>query len=245
MDREIRSVLAVDNSASMIFYLGTLLTRLGYKVTAARSAEEALQLMETAVPSLVLTEMSLPRMNGIGLLKRIQETPLLKEVPVIILTSENDPGLKDTCLRAGCAAYVSKPIEPDVLYRAMQAATESVPRLNIRLATSLKVIVGGTVLGGAARTEYATALSEGGIYIRTLYPQSVNTLAPLTLFIKNREMKAKGVVLYSYAMGQGPFKEPGMGMKFVDLAEEDRLSIRDFIKEQLTADIAAQAEGQG
>jgi hypothetical protein len=46
-------------------------------------------------------------------------------------------------------------------------------------------------------------------------------------------------------MGQGPFKEPGMGMKFVDIAEEDRLSIRDFIKEQLTADIAAQAEGQG
>ncbi len=243
MDREIRTVLAVDNSASMIFYLGTLLMRLGYKVTAARSAEEALRLMETVVPSLVLTEMSLPRMNGIGLLKRVQDTPRLKEVPVIILAYESDQGMKDTCLRAGCAAFLSKPIEPDVLYRAMQAATESVPRQNIRLATSLRVIVSGTVLGGAARTEYATALSEGGIYIRTLYPQSVNTLAPLTLFIKDRVMKAKAVVLYSYAMGQGPFQEPGMGMKFVELAEEDMLFIRNFIKEQLTADITAQAEG--
>ena len=93
MDREIRSVLAVDNSASMIFYLGTLLTRLDYKVISARSAEEALQMMETAVPSLVLTEISLPHMNGINLLKRIQETPRLKEVPVIILTYESDPGL--------------------------------------------------------------------------------------------------------------------------------------------------------
>ncbi len=244
MDRESRTVLAVDSSASMIFYLGTLLTRLGYKVTAARSAEEALQMMETAVPLIVLAEMSLPRMNGISLLKRIQDTPRLKEVPVIILAGESDAGLKDTCLRAGCAAYVNKPIEPDVLYRAMQAATESVPRQNIRLATSLKVIVGErTMLGGATRTEYATALSEGGIYIRTLYPQSVNTLTPVTLFIKDREMKAKAVVLYSYAMGQGPFKEPGMGMKFVEIREEDRLCIRNFIKEQLTADIESQAKG--
>ena len=244
MDREIRSVLAVDNSASMIFYLGTLLTRLDYKVISARSAEEALQMMETAVPSLVLTEISLPHMNGINLLKRIQETPRLKEVPVIILTYESDPALKDTCLRAGCTAFISKPIEPDVLYRAMQAATESVPRQNIRLATSFKVIVGGqAVIGGEARTEYATALSEGGVYIRTLYPLSVNTLIPLTLFIKDREMKAKAVVLYSYAMGQGPFKEPGMGMKFVEIAEANRLFIRYFIKEQLTADITAQAEG--
>ncbi len=244
MDREIRTVLTVDSSASMIFYLGTLLLRLGYKVLSARSAEEALRLMETAAPSLVLTEISLPRMNGISLLGRMREVPLLKEVPVIILTSESDPGMKDTCLRAGCTAYLNKPVEPDVLYRAMQAACESVPRQNIRLATSLKVIIGErTMLGGEARTEYATALSEGGIYIRTLYPQSMNTLTPLTLFIKDREMKVKAVVLYSYAMGQGPFKEPGMGMKFVEIAEGDRLFIRDFIKEQLTGDISVQAEG--
>lgn len=243
MDRETRSVLAVDSSASMLFYLGTLLTRLGYKVSAARSAEEAFRMMETGVPSLVLTEIALPKMNGISLLKRMHDTSFLKTVPVIILTYESDPALKDTCLRAGCTAYLNKSVEPDVLYRAMQAATESVPRQNIRLATSFKVIVGErTMLGGEARTEYATALSEGGIYIRTLYPLSVNTLSPLTLFIKDREMKVKAVVVYSYSMGQGPFKEPGMGMKFVEIAEGDRLFIKDFIKEQLTADIESQAE---
>ena len=182
--------------------------------------------------------------RSISLLKRMQDTPILKAVPVIILTSENDPGMKDTCLRAGCTAYLNKPVEPDVLYRAMQAACESVPRQNIRLTTSLKAVVGGqTMLGGEARTEYATALSEGGIYIRTLYPQSTNTLVPLTLFIGDRKINAKGAVLYSYSMGQGPYKEPGMGMKFVEIAEGDRLFIRDFIKEQLTADITAQAEG--
>jgi two-component system chemotaxis response regulator CheY len=246
MDREHRSVLAVDSSASMIFFLVTLLTRLGYKVTAARSAEEALRMMEAEVPSLVLTEIALPRMNGISLLKRMQDTPLLKAVPVIILTSENDQGMKDTALRAGCTAYLNKPVEPDVLYRAMQAACESVPRQNIRLATSFKVIAGErTMLGGEPRTEYATALSEGGIYIRTLYSQSVNTLIPLTLFIKDRVMKAKAVVLYSYAMGQGPFKEPGMGMKFVEISEEDRFFIRNFIKEQLTADIESHEQEEG
>ncbi|OGW27423.1 MAG: hypothetical protein A2X56_09655 [Nitrospirae bacterium GWC2_57_13] len=239
MEREKRAVLMVDSSASMLFFLGMILTRLGYVVSTTKTAEEALRMMDQDTPTLVISELTLPKMNGINLLRRVKEAPRLKMIPVIILTAETDPGLKDTCLRAGCEAYLSKPVEPDVLYRSIQAATESAPRHYIRLAASLTVSVGdGSVLGGAVRTEYATAISEGGLYVRTLYPQPRDTLTPLTLFVGGREINAKAVVLYSFSVGEGPFKEPGMGMKFTSISEEDRRAIREFIKQQLTSDLS-------
>lgn len=239
-DREIRTILLVDSSASIVFYLAMLLRRLEYKVVTARSGEEALRLMEEKIPSIVLTEIALTQMSGLQFLKRIKETALLKAVPVVVLTEETDPGTKATCTNMGCAAYLHKPIEPDVLYRTLQSVSESIPRANIRLQTSLKVVIGDdSAAGGAKRAEIATAISEGGLFVRTLYPQPSNTLTPLRISIGDREIKATAVVLYSYALGEGPYKEPGMGMKFVDITDEDRQRIRSFIKSQITKDIHA------
>lgn len=237
MNMEKRTILIVDGSTTMLFYHEMLLKRLEYHVVTARSGEDAIRTMEAGLPTIVMTDIPLPRMNGVQLLKRIKDSPGLKAVPVVMLSSDTDPGIKDTCLRLGCAAYLTRPVEPELLYRTIQSVSETTPRMNIRLATSLKAVVGdSTLLGGATRTEYATAISEGGCYIRTLYPQPQNALTPVRVFVNNHEIKAKAVVLYSYARNEGPFEEAGMGMKFIDISENDKLVIRDFIREQLTRD---------
>lgn len=246
MNRGVRSILLVDGSASILFSLGILLRRLEYKIQTARSAEEALRMMEDALPSIVVTDISLPNMSGTDLLKRMKDAPVLKAIPVVLLTAENDPGIRETCSRLGCTAYLVKPVEPEALFRTLQAVSESIPREHIRLKTSLKVIVGdGSVTGGAARTEFATAISEGGLYVRTLYPQPQNALTPIRVFLPNRVVSATAVVLYSFTLGGGPFKEPGMGMKFVEISDADRGMIRRFIKDQLTGDIVPQGEHHG
>ncbi len=240
-DREIRTIMLVDSSPSILFYLAMLLKRLEYKVVSARSAEEALRMMEDAVPSIVLTETSLPQMSGVEFLKKIKGTTRFKGIPVVVLTSEKDPGMKAACMREGCDAYLVKPAEPDALYRTLQSVSESMPRSHIRLSASLTVIVGDdSAMGGTKRTEYATAISEGGLFIRTLYPQPRNAVTPLTIVINDRKVRAKAVVLYTYAPGEGRFDEPGMGMKFVEISDADRAVIRDFIRERLTRDIAVQ-----
>lgn len=239
MERKTRSILLVDSSASLLFYLAMLLKRLEYKVMMAKSAEDALLIMEENLPSIVVTEMLLPHLSGIDFLKQVKDSVRFKAVPIVVLTSEKDPSMQETCMRMGCAAYLLKPVEPDALYRTLQAACESVPREHIRLNTSLKVIVGDdTAFGGASRTEYATAISEGGLFVRTLYPQPRNALTPIQVFINDKSIKVKAVVLYTYSLGEGPFKEPGMGMKFAEISDADRALIRKFIKEQLTKDIA-------
>jgi len=235
MDRENRTLLVVDRSATHLFYMGTMLRRLEYTVRAAKSAEDALRSMAEALPSLVITDTALPAMNGIDLLKRMKQDRQLKAVPVIIHGSESDPAVQERCMAAGCTAYFKKPADIETLYKAIQAALESAPRQTIRIETSLRVEVGdGTAPGGAVRQEYATALSEGGLYIKSLAPEPVNMVIPLKLFINDRVIKATAAVLYSSTKIGGQHKEPGMGMKFVTISMEDRAFVRDYIKEQIS-----------
>ncbi len=106
MNRESRTVLLVDGSASVLFYISMLLKRLEYKVATAQSAEDALRAMESALPAIVVTDTSLPGMSGTELLRRIKNAPPMKSVPVVILTSRSDAALKEECEKLGCSGFL-------------------------------------------------------------------------------------------------------------------------------------------
>jgi CheY-like chemotaxis protein len=237
--RVTRTLILVDGSASSLFYWGMLLKRLDYKVVTLRSHDEALRQMEMAMPAAVLVGSVLSGARGIDLIRKMKSMPSLRDVPAIMLSDREDRQEQDDCRRLGCTGWFSRDVEPDVLYRTIQSATESAPRTYIRLATSLKVVVGdGTSAGGGERTESATALSEGGLFVRTRYPQPRNALTPIRIDLDGAMVRAKAIVLYSSAQGDGPTGEPGMGMKFVDISDRDRGLIRTYIKKQLVKDIA-------
>jgi CheY-like chemotaxis protein len=235
MDRQIRSLLVVDSSASHIFFMGTMLRKLDYKVRSAMNAEDALRAMADALPSLVLTDTALPAKSGIAMLKEMRHSPQLKTVPVIVHSSESDSAVREACLSAGATAFYKKPTDFNVLYSAIQAATESVPRNSIRIDTQLKAEVKNSA--GATRQERVTALSEGGCYVCSSAPEPVHTLLSLTLFIKNRGITVSATVQYSSTLIGGQHKEPGMGMKFTSIRPEDRIFVRDYIKDQIARDI--------
>jgi two-component system chemotaxis response regulator CheY len=234
-----RSLLLVDSSAASLFYIGMLLKKLDYSVHTAMTAEDALKTLADTPPDLVITESSLPRMSGINMLRQMKQDSRLKDIRVIFYTSDNDPSLRTACKVAGCADFLKKPIEPDALYRAIQSATETAPRQTIRIDTSLKVEIGDAALpGGEMRTETVTSISGGGVYIMTLTPEPVDTVMPLKLYIRNREVKAQAVVLHSSPITVGEHKKPGMAMKFISISPEDKTFVQDFIKEQITRDIS-------
>jgi CheY-like chemotaxis protein len=239
MDREKRSLLVVDGSATYLFYMAMLLKKLDYTVRTAATVEQALKALTDPLPSLVITDTSLPGPRGMGVLQLMKKNPMLKNIPVIIHTSETDDAAREACVAAGCAAFFKKPADPDSLYRAMQTATEATPRQNIRIEVSLPVEVGSSAASGrTSRKELITTLSEGGLYIKTLTPEPVSAVLPLTLTIRNREIKTAAVVLYSSVKIGGPHKVPGMGLKFVSINQEDKALVHDFIQEQITKDLA-------
>ena len=183
----------------------------------AGTAEDGLRFTEIARPSAIIAELLLPKMSGIDLLSRIKQDPKTKDIPVIIHTHMKDPKVEELCLVAGCASFLRKPVDPNTLYRSVQHAVEATPRHYIRLKTCLKVIIGEEGESSIMSSECVTALSENGV-IRTVHPRPIKALLPITIFIADRQVKIRAIVLYSVTGASGPLKEPGMGMKFVDVS---------------------------
>jgi CheY-like chemotaxis protein len=235
-----QSLLLVDNSPSHLLYLGMLLKKLEYDVRTARSAEEALQSLTESSPTLVITESTLPRMSGINLLKQIRRDQRFKTIPIIIHTSDGDPAVRTACKVEGCAGFFKKPVHPDELYRVIQAATESVPRRTIRIATALQVQVGDASRPGETiRTETITSLSDGGLFIKTLTPEPAHTVLPLVITIRNKTLRVNSVVLYGSSQEGVDQKEPGMALRFADISSDDKKFIQDFVQEELMKGMAA------
>jgi cyclic di-GMP phosphodiesterase len=239
-ERKKRFLLLVDGNARDLFVTGMILQRLEYDVYVCGSAEDALDIMSNALPTLVIADVRLPRMSGADLLKRIKQEPATASVPVILLTPIADAGTEELCLAYGCASFLEKPVEPERLYYAVQHASETAPRSYVRLKTFLPAEVGvRPASGGTREPEVITALSENGCYVRTLTPRTVNSIHSVEFMVERTPVKAHAQVLYAFSMNKGPFKEPGMGMKFAAIPDADRQRIKDFIKGQITKDIHA------
>jgi CheY-like chemotaxis protein len=232
MESATRSIMLVDKSTTLRYYHGMLLTRLTYAILTAASPEEAMMILEHTIPSCVLSGFRFPMMSGSEFIKKLKSLERTRNVPVIVLTGEKDAAVRKTCIDLGCASFLTKPVEPARLYRDIQAATESMPRSNIRLGTSLKAVV-----GDVDRAAKATMISEGGLYLNTTVLRPKDAITPVRIFVKDREIKATAVVLYSHTQGGGVRREAGMGLKFLEITDEDRKFLRNFIEDQLTSDI--------
>jgi CheY-like chemotaxis protein len=233
-ERVTRLIVLVDGESSQLHYMSVLLQRLEYNIHTTKNAEDALDIIDVAHPSLVLTEITLSGMDGLELLKKIKRNPGTYAIPVFILTALKDSAIKDACLREGCNAFFQKPIDPDVLYAAIQKATETTPRQYIRLNTCLNVIVGAEKDSSTVIGDFVSALSENGMYISSAKPKPVGLQVPITIFLEDKKIDVEGMVLYSFERGKGPLRTPGMGIKFVRIKPEDQRQIKLFIGREIT-----------
>ena len=104
-------ILVVDDEESMCQYLSILLQKEGYEVTTVNSGVEALQVIEKDPFDVVMTDIQMPKMNGIQLLKGIKG--LDPTTPVIIMTAYASTETAVDALRQGAYDYVIKPFQTD------------------------------------------------------------------------------------------------------------------------------------
>ncbi|MCO5568260.1 hypothetical protein L7F22_021957 [Adiantum nelumboides] len=111
-------VLAVDDSVLDRKMIERLLRTSSYKVTTVDSGNKALEVLgiEGSLGlqiniSLIITDYCMPGMTGYDLLKRIKETSALKEIPVVIMSSENVPNRIQRCLEEGAKEFIMKPVQ--------------------------------------------------------------------------------------------------------------------------------------
>ena len=118
-------ILVIDDNPLNAKLTRLLLSRHGYLVATARDADEALALIETVKPHLILMDLQLPRLDGFALTRQLKRNPALRDVIVIALTAYAMKGDEQRALEAGCDGYISKPIDtrtlPQVVSRYLAA----------------------------------------------------------------------------------------------------------------------------
>ena len=110
-----KKVLAVDDSESMRRMVLLTLTGAGYDVVQACDGVEALELARNSAVDLVLTDVHMPRMDGITLVRQLRDLPHYKFTPMLILTTESSRDKKMDGKRAGATGWLIKPFDPPQL----------------------------------------------------------------------------------------------------------------------------------
>lgn len=111
------SILAVDDSPSLRMAVRAALTGAGYNVTEACDGVDALGKATSARFDMVITDLNMPNMDGLTLIRELRRTPSQMGVPIVFLTTESDDALKQEAKAAGATGWLVKPFNAEQLVR--------------------------------------------------------------------------------------------------------------------------------
>ena len=114
------TILAVDDSASMRQMVSFTLKSAGFSVVEAEDGEDAYTKAQAGSFDLVLTDQNMPKLDGIGLTRRLREHPAFKALPILILTTESSDQMKQAGRAAGATGWLVKPFDPAKLVEVIR-----------------------------------------------------------------------------------------------------------------------------
>jgi two-component system, chemotaxis family, chemotaxis protein CheY len=108
------TIMTVDDSASIRAAVAFTLQGAGYQTLEASDGEDALRKITGSV-RLVITDLNMPRVDGIELVKRIRANPAYRGLPIVLLTTESQDARKQAARAAGATGWIVKPFKPEQL----------------------------------------------------------------------------------------------------------------------------------
>ncbi len=118
-------ILVVEDNEMNRDMLSRRLTRQGYGVTVACDGEEGLAMARTALPDLIIMDLSLPRVDGWEVTRRLKAEESTRDIPIIALTAHAMSTDRDKALAAGCNDFDTKPVDFERLIAKVRRAIAS------------------------------------------------------------------------------------------------------------------------
>jgi two-component system chemotaxis response regulator CheY len=116
-----QTVLIVDDSVTMRDMVAFTLTGAGFQVVQAGDGNEAVvKLTSGSKPDLVVTDLNMPGMDGISLIREIRKMPTLKFTPILMLTTESSDDKKAEGRAAGATGWIVKPFNPEQFLKVLK-----------------------------------------------------------------------------------------------------------------------------
>ena len=122
-----KRVLLVEDNPPTVDVLEMELKHLGYEVRVATNGLEAVKMVVSAPPDLVVMDILLPELDGLEATRQIRKNPATRDIPILAATAKAMPGDKEKCLAAGCDGYIAKPFN----HRELETAIAGVFKLRL------------------------------------------------------------------------------------------------------------------
>ena len=110
-------ILVVDDSADNVAMISLDLQQQGYRVVTAGNGEDAVTIATQMMPNLILMDINLPALDGLGATRRIRENDALRDIPVIAITAFGTEGFQRAAYDVGVSGYLTKPIDLDRMHQ--------------------------------------------------------------------------------------------------------------------------------
>lgn len=110
-----KTILTVDDSASIRQMVSFTLKGAGYTVLEAVDGEDGVAKINGNEVHMVITDLNMPKLDGIGFIKKVRTNPKYKFIPIVMLTTESQAGKKQEGKAAGATGWIVKPFKPEQL----------------------------------------------------------------------------------------------------------------------------------
>jgi CheY-like chemotaxis protein len=122
-----KKVLIVEDDADSRDMLAFLLAGRGYHISCAEHGQMALSLIQAEAPELIITDISMPVMDGIDLIKRLRQHPKWHSIPILVMSAFRS-GMIAQAMEAGADASATKPLEIEKLFETISQLTRVEPQ---------------------------------------------------------------------------------------------------------------------
>ena len=119
------TILYVEDNVDNRTLVRRILMAEGYNLLEAADAMQALDILKSNRPNLILMDINMPDMDGYSLTAKIKGSPGLEAIPIIALTANVMRGDRERSLEAGCDGYIQKPIDIDMLSEQIEGFLRS------------------------------------------------------------------------------------------------------------------------
>jgi len=110
-------ILVVDDSVDNVAMISLFLQQQGYRVVTANNGEDAITVATQMMPNLILMDINLPTLDGLGATRRIRENDALRDIPVVAITAFGTEGFQRAAYDVGVSGYLTKPLDLDRMHQ--------------------------------------------------------------------------------------------------------------------------------
>jgi signal transduction histidine kinase/class 3 adenylate cyclase len=213
-------ILIVDDNPDLRHYLSSILRGQGYQIQTARNGEEGLKKAQAFRPYLILTDLMMPKVSGVEMIKQLRQDHALKGTPIVLLTAKADEETRLDGMEHGADAYLSKPFNDRELLAevrnllALKENEQKVAELNTYLTESvLQRFLPSSLVQRAAQGELSLDLRPEPRLVTVLFTDIVG-FTQMSNTLRSRKM-AELLNEYLNAMTQVVFDNGGTVDKFI------------------------------